>query len=199
MRFDTETIRLEHDDKIRVKIDVRPKVEQLRSDGATSSDRINSTGQISIVRERSKLINWHTINDEILAFVRRKKYRNLLFSAETLETLITDHPHIELLCMESQMQLRDRFGRSPLNQLVVTILHSYINKFYRRKQKAWETNNLCLVVLDRHNPVWEKYQVKVVHSAVDVVKALITGITGCLLYTSPSPRDLSTSRMPSSA
>ena len=26
-----------------------------------------------------------------------------------------------------------------------------------------------------------------------------TAITGCLLYTSPSPRDLSTSRMPSSA
>ena len=27
----------------------------------------------------------------------------------------------------------------------------------------------------------------------------ITKYTGCLLYTSPSPRDLSTSRMPSSA
>ena len=27
----------------------------------------------------------------------------------------------------------------------------------------------------------------------------ITDYTGCLLYTSPSPRDLSTSRMPSSA
>ena len=28
---------------------------------------------------------------------------------------------------------------------------------------------------------------------------LIDGLDGCLLYTSPSPRDLSTSRMPSSA
>ena len=27
----------------------------------------------------------------------------------------------------------------------------------------------------------------------------VMGYTGCLLYTSPSPRDLSTSRMPSSA
>ena len=31
------------------------------------------------------------------------------------------------------------------------------------------------------------------------VSALSTQITSCLLYTSPSPRDLSTSRMPSSA
>ena len=30
-------------------------------------------------------------------------------------------------------------------------------------------------------------------------KKLVTHQTGCLLYTSPSPRDLSTSRMPSSA
>ena len=30
-------------------------------------------------------------------------------------------------------------------------------------------------------------------------EAKLTGIDSCLLYTSPSPRDLSTSRMPSSA
>ena len=32
-----------------------------------------------------------------------------------------------------------------------------------------------------------------------VLLTLLTGIAACLLYTSPSPRDLSTSRMPSSA
>ena len=31
------------------------------------------------------------------------------------------------------------------------------------------------------------------------LRALISKLSGCLLYTSPSPRDLSTSRMPSSA
>ena len=38
--------------------------------------------------------------------------------------------------------------------------------------------------------------------AVDYFKVFISGfimLFGCLLYTSPSPRDLSTSRMPSSA
>ena len=32
-----------------------------------------------------------------------------------------------------------------------------------------------------------------------VIAASLTAVEGCLLYTSPSPRDLSTSRMPSSA
>ena len=35
-------------------------------------------------------------------------------------------------------------------------------------------------------------------SAVNIAEA-IEDVGGCLLYTSPSPRDLSTSRMPSSA
>ena len=34
---------------------------------------------------------------------------------------------------------------------------------------------------------------------IEKVKNDISDIKGCLLYTSPSPRDLSTSRMPSSA
>ena len=33
----------------------------------------------------------------------------------------------------------------------------------------------------------------------EVIKGIIEQLTFCLLYTSPSPRDLSTSRMPSSA
>ena len=33
----------------------------------------------------------------------------------------------------------------------------------------------------------------------DLVVGALPGFMGCLLYTSPSPRDLSTSRMPSSA
>ena len=36
-------------------------------------------------------------------------------------------------------------------------------------------------------------------AARPAVPALIKGLDDCLLYTSPSPRDLSTSRMPSSA
>ena len=34
---------------------------------------------------------------------------------------------------------------------------------------------------------------------MDVIALVRAGFEGCLLYTSPSPRDLSTSRMPSSA
>ena len=51
------------------------------------------------------------------------------------------------------------------------------------------------VALDIENATLED-----VHAHTDVMNANIAElIMGCLLYTSPSPRDLSTSRMPSSA
>ena len=40
---------------------------------------------------------------------------------------------------------------------------------------------------------------KIANDAVDAAKLNVVGNGTCLLYTSPSPRDLSTSRMPSSA
>ena len=46
----------------------------------------------------------------------------------------------------------------------------------------------------------ERYTLDVADLHVDLSKNLLTDeIRDCLLYTSPSPRDLSTSRMPSSA
>ena len=45
----------------------------------------------------------------------------------------------------------------------------------------------------------EKFQIEIALAGVDKKNLDITVAEGCLLYTSPSPRDLSTSRMPSSA
>ena len=52
--------------------------------------------------------------------------------------------------------------------------------------KCGETHVLCNASVDENIPRWLKGQDR-------------GWITACLLYTSPSPRDLSTSRMPSSA
>ena len=51
--------------------------------------------------------------------------------------------------------------------------------------------------IERGNVEFINQTLKDLHEA-DVAN-LIENLTSCLLYTSPSPRDLSTSRMPSSA
>ena len=63
----------------------------------------------------------------------------------------------------------------------------------QKTEETWITESMHNAYLELHNQgyahsieVWQNQQ-------------LVGGLYGCLLYTSPSPRDLSTSRMPSSA
>ena len=55
----------------------------------------------------------------------------------------------------------------------------------------------CPIIIKSEKPVYMDYEN--FFSAVQRVKSRIILSHICLLYTSPSPRDLSTSRMPSSA
>ena len=78
---------------------------------------------------------------------------------------------------------------------VINSFNSALEKLtgYERRQYAAE---LCEKFFDNSPRKMEK-RLNVSRSMVEL--GLHECRTGCLLYTSPSPRDLSTSRMPSSA
>ena len=68
------------------------------------------------------------------------------------------------------------------------VYHTVSNNFFLNRKFMGSTNYLMQVM--RHEG-W--------HAAQDCMAGSIKNSMICLLYTSPSPRDLSTSRMPSSA
>ena len=60
---------------------------------------------------------------------------------------------------------------------------------------------LVVIILDQYTKMWASNEL-VYRVPVEITSwfdLMLAHNTGCLLYTSPSPRDLSTSRMPSSA
>ena len=71
------------------------------------------------------------------------------------------------------------------------------------KQQLEQLDNLRVIVVEIMNDmaVWENFDLDLLYQIpLAVLKRNATQRHGaCLLYTSPSPRDLSTSRMPSSA
>ena len=60
---------------------------------------------------------------------------------------------------------------------------------------VWGTNPATNLFFVGTKSVFNKKLIKINHNHTDIDR----NHKGCLLYTSPSPRDLSTSRMPSSA
>ena len=90
-------------------------------------------------------------------------------------------------------------GISPILLLVRTDsarkIGAYLNcKLNSREDWISDVSGLSFIFsIDKE----EGYRLKA--EAQSRLKAAFGGAKGCLLYTSPSPRDLSTSRMPSSA
>ena len=60
-----------------------------------------------------------------------------------------------------------------------------------------EIRNIGIALSTDHNPRYS--QISPYWGGVNAVVEAMRNVAACLLYTSPSPRDLSTSRMPSSA
>ena len=103
-------------------------------------------------------------------------YTFSLLANRFLQKLKTFFQLSQLLVQECQMQTT-----------LVSLDHSFIFSTHRHKLNP---DILILYFLDSINPTSQKH-------LTDWVFLLLS--EPCLLYTSPSPRDLSTSRMPSSA
>ena len=84
---------------------------------------------------------------------------------------------------------------------VATALHSSIIKNKNQIKRTHQVDlEIVAIGARRDNPKYNPGETKILRDIFDVLDEDIDVLVEfCLLYTSPSPRDLSTSRMPSSA
>ena len=87
---------------------------------------------------------------------------------------------------------------------MTTINKEEIQKFSKLAEEWWDVNGK-FKPLHMFNPIRIEYIVENIKKHFNILEKKANFLEGysildiCLLYTSPSPRDLSTSRMPSSA
>ena len=88
-----------------------------------------------------------------------------------------------------------------LNEIITTLNETSLNAFMSLGSAAWSSVRSALSnALKKGSPAQAKLEsVLVAQADAQYKMPAQVGDYTCLLYTSPSPRDLSTSRMPSSA
>ena len=88
--------------------------------------------------------------------------------------------------------------------LILSSIELFISKRFPKELKRKKNENLEIIleIQDDHEIILLKRLVNYKNQSqyyINMTESNYEEIIGCLLYTSPSPRDLSTSRMPSSA
>ena len=87
-----------------------------------------------------------------------------------------------------------------MTQISITRALAQVKSLNDRIQRGSNANFITTLVGGKHGTgVSEQEASGILTANLQSVQGLIAQRTACLLYTSPSPRDLSTSRMPSSA
>ena len=106
-----------------------------------------------IPKESLKLVDWERIYLQLIEYKQEKQFHNLILDVQILQTIMDpDQELYELTVMaESEVKPTSLEEVKRLEELVITLLRKYINKFYRIIQKQWSSNRMRLETLDEND------------------------------------------------
>ncbi|MYB01195.1 restriction endonuclease subunit R [Candidatus Poribacteria bacterium] len=106
-----------------------------------------------IPEESLKLVDWEKIYLQLLEYKQEKQFHNLIFDVQTLKTIMEPSQELYGLTVmrESEVKPTTLEEVTRLEELVITLLHKYIAKFYRIIQKQWSGDRVRLKTLDEDN------------------------------------------------
>ena len=111
--------------------------------------RSTATLERKIKKEILELLDWQKIYLELLEYKQEKRFHNLIFDTQTLQTIMDPDQELYGLTVmaESEVKPTSLEGVIRLEELVITLLRKYIAKFYRIIQKQWSGNRMRLDTL----------------------------------------------------
>ena len=116
---------------------------------------------------------------------------------QAVEKILKNHPNINnasvnLVTKTALVEIKEP------NNPFVDVIQTLTSKGFPSKERANQTISKNTEFERNENQnLWNKWRQLIIATSLLILSGL--GHLICLLYTSPSPRDLSTSRMPSSA
>ncbi len=83
----------------------------------------------------TELFDWERIYTELLEFRRERVYLNLSFDLETLKTILIERCKV---IVPNDFEVKDLEDLKSLENIAISLLKSYIDKFYKREKGRFE-------------------------------------------------------------
>lgn len=162
------------DKSITVKLDLLPKVESATA-GAETAVKVQGGNQVHRLRDLLDCLNWQAIYFDLLTFRQTKGYANLIFTANTLRTIM-EQASVELLCLDDHLRLHGLNGANSVHDIALAILQKYTAVYYDRRRRAWEQERVELFTLEQtdDNLNWDGYKVRVDPGLAHIARDLVT-------------------------
>jgi hypothetical protein len=106
--------------------------------GVQSSEvetEIASKSIADLVNNKIELFNWERIYTELLEFKKERGYLNLNFDLETLKEILKGRCRV---IVPNDFEVKDLEDLNNLENIAISLLKSYIDKFYKREKGRFE-------------------------------------------------------------
>lgn len=146
-RFEEEEIlKLELDERIYFTIDLLPKIsiyltEERKEEGIKIEQIKAEVQEMRITEDIADLFDWEKMWEEICDFKIVKGYWNLILERERLKNLLLSDRY-KILALPEILEVKTQADVIRLEDIAILVVKKYIDLFYRKHAKCFETDNL---------------------------------------------------------
>ncbi len=125
-----------------------------RLQSVASSDMVSEP---EFEEESVKLEAHHTffnttrIYDRILARKQQNNWNNLVIRYETVERLMQNHDWYVLQMPQERLNLSNFHSMKELEEIAIELITEYVNQFWRKQRRRWESEHIEVVTLDEND------------------------------------------------
>ena len=129
-------------------IDLRPRLQMVSS--KPSDAEVILEKQARQIKDFAPLdlLDWDAIYAELLIWKQARGFHNLLISRSALRRILEEGRYT-LYAAPDLLEIRSYAEMPRVQEIALTILKQYAERFYQRKRAEWEGKNLTYVLLDK--------------------------------------------------
>ena len=168
------------DNAARISVDMSLKVQSMRSGTGGLMTATLRAGQEQVIPSESlDLLDWEGIYLDLLEYKEQKCFFNLAIRPGTPRQILgAEEPRLYSLVADESVVSPGTFSEvGILREAVLSILRKYVEKFYYVQQERWDSKHMVYQQLDKTDPNFRDYTVRIPRSAADLVAAVNKLIT----------------------